>query len=273
MPESLARKFRIMADVIQAVGNRSQDLGGVTTLLSTGGILRKTEVESLTILATELGFIRDLDGNLTRTRQGAAFERFVVEMDSRKKEWEHPPLEHTVEIGLCATVPPRWVPTLSAMFGDRLQRTTAGPKMVVEEAAGRVVVVSPFIDVQVLQMCLEQAYAKNVEFVIITSEQKLIREYRSGRNYEREKLAKLIGSRFKRGKVFYLESGQSIAHAKVWSGERSVFVTSANIKSDSLTDNLELGIYTDEPEVVSTVREFLDRVIRMEELTCILEVP
>jgi hypothetical protein len=40
-----------------------------------------------------------------------------------------------------------------------------------------------------------------------------------------------------------------------------------------LTDNFELGLYTDEPEVVSTIRNLLARIMKKEELTCILEVP
>src|SRR2546428_10344781 len=189
MPGDLARKFRIMADIIQAVGKQHRDAGTLAFDLSRSGIVRKGEIEALTVLARELGFIKEAgDKTFERTREGAVFERLVVEMDSRKEHWSHPPLEQTIELMVCATVPPRWFPAVSTMFGDRVQRTMSGPRMVVEEASAHVTVVSPFIDTQVLQMCLENVYAKNLEFDMVTSEPKLARQYLSGHNYEREKL-------------------------------------------------------------------------------------
>ncbi len=262
-----------MADIIRLIGHQPKRLTTVSKILTTSATFRRSEIESLAVLATKFGFLKDKEGILSSTIEGRSFERYLADLDSRVNTWRAPPLEQAVETQVCATFPPSWASDFSTMFGANLQNTMTGIKMILKDAKSQVSVVSPFLDVKVLQLCLTDVYAKETEFILVTSEGRLLREYQSGHNYEREKLSKLIGSRFKKGKVFHFESGQSIAHSKIWHSERSVFITSANVMSDSLTDNFEVGLYTDEPEVVLTIRNILEKVVRMAELVCILEVP
>jgi len=267
------RKFRIIADIIQTVSDRDWESSGIANALAATGALRRSEIESLTVLATRFGFLKDARGTISATQEGRAFRRYMSDLDSRVETWNSPPLEQAIESQICATLPPRWGSELKELFGEKLQTTSEGIKMVVSDATTKLVAVTPYLDVQILQMCLADTYAKQVDFSLITSDERLRKEYPSGRNYTKEKLSKLISTRFHGGKVFHFENGQSIAHSKVWSSERSVFITSANLQSDSITDNFEVGLYTDEPDVVQTIRALLEKVARMEELICILRVP
>lgn len=272
MLDELARKFRIVADIIQSVQSNKTDVMTIKNYISAGGLVKKTEIESLIMLAVELGFLlQDNNGKLSVTGEGASFEAYVTSMSLKKSKWVEQLQKPTV-LRICTTLIPSWKQTFAASFGDQIEPITKGQKRVAEDAIAKFYVVSPFIDVSVLQMCLDNYYSKDVEITIITSEEKLAKNYGNNPNYLREKLRGLIQSRFKGGRVFYFKNEQSMIHAKIWCSERSVFISSANMESNSITDNVEYGIYADDSEVVATTLAFIEKLAKMNEMRCILQV-
>ena len=267
----LARKFRILADIIQfSTRDKVTILSLRNSLPNDGNGMKRSEVESLTLLAIELGFLIESESGILKvTNAGLNFQRYIAAADT----WHEPHIDRGNELKLCVTLPPRWKREFSLLFESTIIDTFLAHKTVAEDAEKRLVIISPFIDVAVLQMYLKDVFSKDAELTIITSEPSLVRTYQAGKNYELLKLEDLIRSRFKSGKVYHLENGASIAHAKVWCSEKCVVVTSANVKSDSTTENFEVGVYSDDAELVSTARSFFESLVKMEELKCILQVP
>jgi hypothetical protein len=276
MVADLARKFRILADLVQVVKSGKTTLEHVKTTVSSQAYLKKTEVESITRLAKEFGFIHeDEEHKLYATNAGLAFERYVTVMDSQvmKSVTGMPKIDRGTELKVCITVPPMWVEKIKERFGDVTEHTLAGQKLVAEDAESRLIIVTPYLDVGIMQVALKDIYAKNAELVIMTSEPSLAKTYPGGINFKIQKLEALIRSRFKSGKVLFISEDTILAHAKVWCSDRSLLVTSANVKPDSTADNLEIGIYTDDPGLVSTMRSLLDQILKMEGIICLLKIP
>lgn len=276
MVADLARKFRILADVVHVVNSGKTTLEEIKTTLGSGGDLKKTEIESVSRLAKEFGFIAEDQGHKFHTSSaGLAFERYVTVMDSEimKSDLGTPKIDRGTELKVCITVPPMWVEKIKKSFGDITEHTLAGQRLVAQDAQTRLIIVTPYLDVGIMQVALKDVYAKNAELVIMTSEPSLAKTYPSGTNYKIQKLEALIRGRFKSGKVLFISQDTSIAHAKVWCSDRSLLVTSANVKPDSTADNLEIGIYTDDPGLVSTMRSLLDQILNMEGIMCLLKIP
>lgn len=270
----LDRKFRVMADIVEQVSGGRTSIGDLWTTLAATGDVRKTEVESLSRLAVELGFLQsDREGRLAPSKAGRQFVRYMTATDRREMRQSMPPADRGTELKLCVTLPPRWKGGLRDVFGDRLTDTVTGERMVGEDARSSLVIISPFIDVGVLQLALANVLPGAVELTIITSEPSLARQFPGSKNYELEKLKNLVTSRFKSGVVYHLAEANSIAHAKVWCSEKSVLVTSANVKSDSASDNLEVGVFTDDVETVVAVNDFVRRLLRAGGMRCLLQTP
>ena len=268
------RKFRIIADVIEHVTTGRTTIEKLWTVMTATGDIRKAEVESLARLASELGFLRiDEDGSLLVSGSGRSFVRYMTALDKKEMQKKEPPIDRGTELKLCVTVPPRWKKRLMESFGDELIDTLRAEGMVSEDARTNLLIISPFIDVAVLQLALMNVDPGAVGLTIITSEPALVKEYKGGMNYVLEKMRNLILSRFKSGVVYFMSDPSSIAHAKVWCSEKSVLITSANVKSDSTTDNLEVGVYTDDTEMVYSVNEFAGRLLQTGGLRCILRTP
>ena len=271
----LARKFRILADIVQTIQSRKQGIEELKTALSNAD-LKRTQIESMTILAKEFGFITENETKeLQVTEEGLAFERYVTTINSLAMESDIVPTEidRGTELKVCLTVPPMWRAQLDQQFGDTIEHTLVGEKLVAEDTENCLIIVTPFLDIGIMQVALRDTYAKKAELIIVTSEPNLIKQFDRGNNFWIQKLEGIIKSRFKSGKVLFLSNDTSIAHAKVWCSDRSLLVTSANVKPDSTTDNLEIGVYTDDPELVSTMRSLLNRIVEMEGIRCLLKIP
>ena len=68
-------------------------------------------------------------------------------------------------------------------------------------------------------------------------------------------------SRYKDVEIYFVKKDLSISHAKIFCSEKSLFVTSANVKKDSLSENFELGIFTERKDLIRTVEEILRFII------------
>jgi len=271
----LARKFRLLADVINAAHSGKVTVEDIKSSLAASGNIRRAEIEAITRLAKEFGFIEeDQEKELFTSKEGLAFERYISVLNSEIiRSRGIPQIDRGTELKVCITVPPMWLKRINERFGDLIGQTLDGQKLVSEDAKTRLVIVSPFIDVGIMQVALRDIHARGVELIIITSEPTLAKTYPGGKNYKIQKLGALIRSRFKSGKVLFVKHGNSIAHAKVWCSDRSVLITSANIKPDSTTDNLEIGVFTDDPGLVAVVQNFLTQILEMEGVECLLEIP
>lgn len=274
MVADLARKFRILADIVQTVESEKNNVGEIKTTLSSGD-LKKTEIESMVRLAKEFGFISEnQQHNLHSTKSGLAFERYVTAINSlvMASDSSSPKIDRGTELRVCITVPPMWNKEIDERLRDVLSDTLTGQRLVAEDADTRLFIVTPFLDVSVMQIALKDIYAKNAELIILTSEESLMKKYPGGTNYKLKKLSSLVKARFGSGRILFFNTDASIAHAKVWCSDRSVLVTSANVKADSATENLEIGIYTDDPELVSTMCKLLDQILTMGGMPC-LKIP
>jgi hypothetical protein len=272
----LARKFRILADIVQTVENgKATSEDDVKTALASAD-LKRAQIESMIRLAKEFGFLSEnLQHQLHATQEGLSFERYITAANSQtlKSESVLPQLDRGTELKVCLTIPPMWAGKINEQFGEIINHTLVGEKLVAEDAETSLIIVTPYLDVGTMQIALKDVYAKNAELIVVTSEPNLVRQYQSGTNFWLQKLDGLIRSRFRSGKVLFLSHNTSIAHAKVWCSDKSLLITSANVKPDSATDNLEVGIYTDDPETVLTMKNLLRQIMQMEGIQCLLKIP
>lgn len=274
MVTDLARKFRILADVVEVVNGGKSTVEEVKTALANDD-LKKTEIESMTRLAKEFGFIIESQQRLQITGEGLSFKRYVIALNSlaMQSEVAPPAIDRGTDLKVCITVPPMWGKEIERSFGDIIEDTLTGQRLVAEDTTDKLFIVTPFLDVAVMQVALKDTYAKDAELIIVTSEESLMKTYPGGTNYKLKNLSAFIKARFRAGKIFFLSTDASIAHAKVWCSDKSVLVTSANVKADSATDNLEVGIYTNDPELVSTMHSLLEQILKMGGMSCLTIPP
>ena len=266
------RKFRVIADIIERVDDGFATYEDLKKPMTQMGELNTSELESLLLLTVELGFLEaDERERYATTKTGRSFARYMTDLDKVEFD-ETPNIDRGTALKLCVTVPPPSSRQLKGFFLDLLTDTLDAQRAVAEDARKELLIISPFIDVAVFQLALKDLQKKEVDLTVITSEPALRKRYPGGVNFELKKLEGLIRSRFRSGRVYFLKEETTIAHAKVWCSDRSVLVTSANIKSDSTTDNLEVGIYTDDPELLSLMRDFASRFLKLGGLHCILNV-
>lgn len=271
----LERKFRVIADIIQVVASGTKSIDDVKAELSRTGMLRATEVESLAMLSLKLGFIEGSDDSLVATKSGLSFEQYMTSLDMQDMSLNQaspnktPPIDKGNELKLCVTVPPKMMAGVKLKFGDSLVDTPTGQRLVVDDCTDQLIIVSPYLDPSVLQISLSHIYSMKTELIVITSEKDFMKF--KDNNYWLMNLRKFINNRFACGKIFYLEELSSIAHAKVWCCQKSALITSANVQSNSSTENLEIWIYTDDPTIVGTLWAFLKYILSDGGLRCILD--
>lgn len=271
----LGRKFRIIADIISSVSSGTKIIDDIKKKLSYNGMLRPTEIESLTMLAMKMGFIEGPDDNISITKSGIAFEQYITSLNEQEMTFEEetpnkiPFIDKGTEFKLCVTVPPKMISRVKLKFGDSLVDTLTGQRMVTDDCDGQLIIISPYLDPAVLQLGLSSFYSKVTELIVITSEKDFMK-YKDN-NYWLINMKKFINNRFAHGKIFYLEELSSIAHAKVWCCQKSALITSANVQSNSSTENLEIGIYTDDRTLVGTLWSFIQFILSEGDLRCILD--
>jgi phosphatidylserine/phosphatidylglycerophosphate/cardiolipin synthase-like enzyme len=130
-------------------------------------------------------------------------------------------------------------------------------KNVIRDCKEKLYVVTPYLEVEVLQMLLNQSDTSSAECTIITSDEKRI--VSDSRNLN--KLRTVLKQRFRSAKILFLKDAMIVAHAKIWLCERSVLITSANVMSNSQTNNFEMGVYTDNPQIVKTCDTLISEIL------------
>jgi phosphatidylserine/phosphatidylglycerophosphate/cardiolipin synthase-like enzyme len=225
--------------------------------------IKKTHVESIYLVIKELGFIEEDNDRYISNNFGRNFVRYI------KFNVEDSHQEKIIANKLCVTLPPKWSHILKD-YADSVESTLHGERLVADSENNDLCIITPYIDAFVLQSTLKDFHHKDKELTIITSDPKLGSIDES--NYLYKRYVDIIKRRFKKAKVFFFEEHSAIAHAKIWVSKNSVFITSANIKPESATDNLEIGVYSEDQNLVKVVNSFVNRILAEKDLKCIMTI-
>ncbi len=288
---ALGARLVILAEIIRSVHNGNSTIRDVAADVCKQPLIRGSEVLSLCALAKRFGFLKGENENLALETPGLEFMKYVeslpnpideadenqdlqVKLNELRKnpdEKLRQLIEKVLSIGgkaiettpdlesyntrVTVTLPPRKKMPLE-LRGVVILNEEA-EKKVIEDCQNEMCIVSPYMDVNVLQMLLHQAFVEKAHLTIITSEEKL----RDPNSYQTKKLRTIIEQHFLSGRILFLEQEQVIAHAKIWLSEKSVLVTSANVMSNSQTNNFELGIFTDSPIIVNACKRIIGEIV------------
>lgn len=249
----VSKTFGVIRDILLTVEQESTTIDKLLEKMTANSSLMRTEVESNTRLARRFGFLEDSDEKISVTVQG---KEFVKQMQILRENDTDEKVDVKVvdEASVSITLPPFCNP-LPLGIKNNISSTSSTIKRVVSDAENELYIASPFLDLGLLQVCFENVRRKpNATVVILTSERSLLQYKDSTKgNFPLQELGKLLKSRFKSGKVFYMDKDMSISHAKIFCSDKSMLVTSANIKKDSITENFELGIYTERKDLINIV--------------------
>lgn len=282
-------KFQIMSEILRAVYNKKNSVEKILAEMHGRPLVKGSDIISLTGLAKQFGFISGSDSNLTITNTGMAFMLYieneipnriaeiekeiakdVAEIEQNDKKNTSEIITKVLEIGnkmietspdiassntfVTVTLPPR--KEIPIEFRSSVILNQEAEKRVTQDCEKKMIIVSPYIEVNALKFILHQSYVENAELLIITSDEKNI-----DREYWKSNLNAVIKQHFKSGKIKKLLDSQLIAHAKIWLSEKSVLITSANILTNSQTNNFEMGIYTDNQAIVSSCKRMIEEVL------------
>lgn len=258
--DPLTRRVGIIKDVLLPLENQPLSLADILDVLSSNSSLRRTEIESFVRLSRRFGFVEDTeDERLSITIPGKAFLKYIL-VNRETEEVEVAKIDDETSVSI--TLPPFCLP-LPPEIKNKISFTSGTMKRVVADAQKELYIVTPFLDVPLIQSCFENVIRKKNSIIrILTSDEYLRRNTATPTgNFSLKELRKLIESRFTAGRVYFMQNGMSIAHAKVFCSDRSLFITSANVKKDSLSENFEAGIYTERKDIINTVRDVIQFII------------
>lgn len=261
-----------LRDVLLEISVRPTTLELLAGKISTPD-LKPSEVELSVILGKRLGFItHNKESNLEICGGGNEFIKFVNSM-SETRELDPENIPPAYESHISATIPHFYLP-LPLQIKNKIEATSETMKSVISNSNRFTYIVTPLLDIALLQSMFENVMRKpQAEITIITSEDKLIEYAGSNKgNLRLDDFGKLLKSRYSCGGVYYVKKDMSIMHSKILCSERSLLVTSANIKKNSITENFELGLFTENKDMVNTVAEILKFVINSSHTRRILNV-
>lgn len=268
----MSNTFGIIRDVLLIIEKKQVTIDELLETMTTSSSLMRTEIESHARLARRFGFLDwENEEKLSVTITG---KEFIKNMNTLKEKVDENVEDVKIvdESSISITLPP-FCGSLPLSIKNNIAFTSDTMKRIAGDAVNEMYIVSPIINPSLLQSCFENVRRKpNATLTILTSEDDLIR-YQNGPkgNLVLEEIGKLIKSRFRQGKVFYMKKDMSIAHAKIFCSDRSLFITSANIKKNSLTENFELGVYTERKDLINTVKELLNFLVDSGRAKCIYD--
>ncbi len=284
-------KFQIMAEILNAVYKKNDTIEKVLVLMKGRPLVKGSEIISLIGLAKQFGFLSSNANYIEITNAGLSFMGYVeTEIPKRIEEIEseissdvaeikksekkdtselitkilgigNKMIESSPDLGssntyVTVTLPPRKEIPIDCRSNIILNQDAE--KKVMQDCEQKMIIVSPYIEVNALKFILHQSYIEDAELLIITSDANNIE-----RDYWKKNLNAVIKQHFKKGKIMKLIDEGMIAHAKIWLSEKSVLITSANVLTNSQTNNFEMGIYTDNQEVVNSCKKMIDEVLPM----------
>lgn len=295
----LASKFLLMSQVIRAVRDGNVSESSVKKTLADRHWVKGSDVLSSIGLAKQFNFLSGDKFKMAVEKNGLEFMKYVESLpnpsevaesnlSARMKLQEiRRNIQDTQILGIVEQIldtENSFQDTLPDLESFETYITTTLPYgiNIPDELRGRIIsnkvamnkvwadskdeltIVTPFLDVSVLQMILDQSpYGKDTSCTIITSETNLLKEEEFMGRMQKKNLINLksqLKLRFKSYKIFFVKDTQTQAHAKLWLSEKSALITSANVLPNSQTNNFEIGIYTDSPIIVQTCRQLLEKI-------------
>lgn len=282
-------KFQIMSEILRAVHEESNTIKKVLNLMKGRPLVKGNEIISLIVLAKQFGFLSGNENILEITNEGLSFMGYVeTEIPKRIEKVEAEISEDVAEIKkdvkkdtaelitkilgignkiietspdlessntfLTVTLPPR--KEIPVEYRSSIILNQEAEKRVMQDCEQNMIIVSPYIEVNALKFILHQSYIEDAELLIITSDKDNF-----DRPYWKKNLNAVIKQHFKKGRILKLIDEQMIAHAKIWLSEKSVLITSANVLTNSQTNNFEMGIYTDNQEIVKSCKKMIDEIL------------
>ena len=287
----LGVRFVVMVDILRSVHGGKSTIKDVIDEVCKQPLVRGSEVLSLCALAKRFGFLKGENEMLSLQSSGLEFMKYVESLPNPMDEAEenqklqnelnnlrkgqndglHPLIQQVLNLGgkvietspdlesyntrVTVTLPPR--KKIPLELRDIVILNEYAEKQVIEDCQKEMYIVSPYIDVNILQMLFHQSFVEKAHLTIITSDEKL----EDSSNYYVKKLRTVIEHHFGSGRIMFLSGEQVIAHAKMWLSEKSVLITSANIVSNSQTNNFELGIFTDSPVIINACKRIVSEII------------
>lgn len=288
-----------MAEIIRIASMGKTSIDEISEILSGRPFVRGSEVISITELAKSFGFLEINDNEIKIRQEGLDFMKYVSsyaddlvnfkqdsklaasnqeltadlhkiqsEFDNKEvkeiikkvldisgKIAENSPDFESFETLVTVTLPPN-KPIPGELKGKVVSNYDAERKVIVD-CKEKIIIATPFIDPTTFQLLLRESVLGKIDCVIITSDEDRIKKNR----YALQKLKTIISNNFRDGKILYLRKDDIIAHAKMWLSEKSVLISSANVMSNSQTNNFELGVYTDNIAVIQSCHTLLNKII------------
>lgn len=264
--------FGILRDIIMELEKNPQNMGELIIKITSNSSLKQSDIETSAILGKRLGFIEiHPDESMKTTVEGTSFAKHITAMEA-DEEQVNPPVSIFDESSIGITMPHFFLP-IPLEIKNKILFTRETIGNVISDAQKITYIVTPFLDIPILQSFFENVRRKPEGVInIVTSEENLQKWKNSTQgNFILDELGKLLKSRYKQGAIYFVKKDMSISHAKIFCSENSLFVTSANVKKDSLSENFELGILTERKDLISTVIEILEFIIDSRYAQCIHE--
>jgi len=267
----ISRNFGIIGDILLELNKKKERYVNIVEDMTSNSNLKRSEVEALVRLCRRFGFIKDIDGEiLCISNEGQEFLKYIFSLQEKETEEYVPDMDVFDESSISITLP-HFCHPIPLHLKNQITFTFETMKRVIADAQKILYISTPNLDLPLLQGCFENVTRKpNATVKILTSEDKLIKYKSHDNNFILNEIGKLIRSRFKNGQIFYLKKDMSISHAKIFCSETSLFIGSANLKKDSITENFEAGIYTERKDLINVIAETIDLIIDSDILECIL---
>ena len=267
--DSFSRSFGLMRDVLLQIRVESSTIDLLSYNMTSSSSLKTAQIESVVRLAKRFGFVRD-EGVLSLTKEGNSFCNHLTSLQESKDELEN---VHIIdESSISITLPP-FCRALPLDLKNEIAFTSETIRHVMRNASRKMYVVSPLLNHDLFQSFFENIRPKpNAVITILTSERKLTK-FQNGPmgNLILEEIGKLLKSRFKYGRIYYMEKDMSISHAKIFCSDKSLLVTSANVKKNSISENFELGIYTERQDLIRNVTGIIEHLLEHGKARCIYD--
>ena len=256
---SVVERFDVLARRVDMAGRGLTKAEVVEAASACTGVC-PTRLQSLEFLGEELGFLERGDNLLRSNLARTEFANYMTVHRGKAKER---PSAGTHDFQVCATLPPAWQAPFRAALGDLVQETEAGERQVVEAAKQRLLVVTAYLDPAVLQLKLQVIHRPDISVAVLTFEFRLVQKFPDG-NWRLRRIFEIIGGRFGDVSVHHFARNGMIVHAKLWVSEGSFLLTSANVSGNSAADNMEVGIYSTNPALSSTLAMIVDTAVALE---------
>lgn len=172
-----------------------------------------------------------------------------------------PEISTDFELLLTASMPPGLGEKIPLQLKGMTVLHDEAIKKVIRDATEELIISSPFLEIGIFKLLVGNINTEKLSCKILTSDKDRIKN----NSYNLNSLKSFLDSHFLDSEICYLRKDGFISHAKMWLSEKSVHITSANILTNSQTDNFELGIYSTNKFLVDSCRTLIKKVWKLGE--------